>query len=200
MIYKPFSACLIRGLAADDYDLPLSHGDMARLAIILPPNESMYLTLRDGYKYEEILIANTCGNIQITARGVGNTTANKFPAGTAVCFDVTIEIVKDLICHHDCCADPECPCEAISITGALLPDGLVGQAWEGSVIFSGDQPMVLTTSSMPGWMSTQIGPNFIKLYGVPTNAGPISIAVAGTNCAGVNVITSAPSFVVTQPD
>jgi hypothetical protein len=195
MIYKPFNAMLIHSLDKQDTELPISETDKARLLEIVPIGESIPLVLHDDFWSEEILVRNSA-DVFIVERGEH---PRRFPRGSVLCFEVTVGVVKDLICTHNCCDDEPCPCQPISIAGILLPVGKVGELWQGTAIFQGDLPMALTASGLPPWTTVVAGPNFLSFTGTPTvplEGG--NIAIAGTNCAGSNVVTATGVLTISE--
>jgi hypothetical protein len=119
---------------------------------------------------------------------VGETEPRKFPRGSCLCFEVTLSVVREEICHYDCCAEGDCACQVVEAAGMVLPPATAGQPWEGSVIFKGDLPMVMGAGALPAWMQAETGPNYLRLYGTPSGIGVYSIAVAASNCAGSAVV------------
>lgn len=187
MIFKPFAAVLNRTLEKDSHALPLTDSDQTRLLAQLPEGEETLLVVRDGLYTEEIRVANSEGYPLITERGVGETEARKFPRGSCLSFEVTLSVLREEICNYDCCADGDCGCEAVAAAGMVLPQAAAGQAWEGSVIFKGDLPMVMGADGLPAWMEAEIGPNYLRLHGTPSGVGVYNIAVAASNCSGSQV-------------
>jgi hypothetical protein len=197
MILFPFTAFLVQSLDKTGAALPLKEDDKARLIDLLPPGETTLLVLRDDVYTEEIEVENTCGDIIIKNRGLNGTTARKFPRGSAVCFEVTVSVVKYLICNYDCCLEGVPAPTPVSITAAYFPNGTVTVDWSGIVIFEGTDPLILAISDLPAWATATVGPNFIKVEGTPTYAEQVTLSVAGTNAAGI-VTTQVESFTIAQ--
>jgi hypothetical protein len=181
MLFKPFTAVLNRTLEKDSYALPLSEENETRLLAQLPEGEETLLVIRDGLYSEEIRVVSDSGYIRIAERGVGETEPRKFPRGSCLCFEVTLSVVREEICHYDCCAEGDCACLPAEAAGRVLPPATAGQPWEGSVIFKGDLPMVMGAGALPAWMQAETGPNYLRLYGTPSGIGVYSIAVAASN-------------------
>jgi hypothetical protein len=160
------------------------------LLALLPEDEQIPLTLRDGTRYEEILVSAESDLLFINERGVDGTEAHKFPCGTRVTYEVTRTVVKDYVCHYDCCVNDPCPAEPVNCEAVLLPEGYVGIPWQGSAIFSGSGPMVLAAEGLPTWMAAEVGANYIQLHGTPTEAGNVSLTVVGVNAAKTLSITT----------
>jgi hypothetical protein len=184
MIYKPFSAQLVRHLDRTDMYLPLAEGDLARLANLLDGGESTLLVLQDGMNSEEIKVREECGDVIIAERGLGGTEVWKFPRGSTLCFKVTLSVVKDLICNWDCCQEEGCPCEQVSNAGVLLPAGRVGVSWQGVVIFNGTTPIQMLAKTLPSWMTVTYSTRTATLSGTPSAVGTFTVEVAATNCSG----------------
>jgi hypothetical protein len=195
MILKPFTAVLVRSLDKESHALPLCEEDRTRLLAQLPPDESALLVLRDDAYTEEIEVENVCGQPIIKERGLGDTEARKFPRGSVLCFEVTVSVVRHLICNYDCCAETPCPAEPAAVEAFHLQDGQVGQPWTGLAVFSGSTPMQRAVSQRPGWMTAETGANFIRLAGTPTGLETVQLSVAGTNAAGT-VVTAHRAFTV----
>ncbi|MDR1872006.1 MAG: hypothetical protein LBS60_08865 [Deltaproteobacteria bacterium] len=195
MILKPFSAILVRSMDKEDYALPLNLEDRNRLLAQLPVGESTYLVLRDDIYTEEIEVENACGDLLVKARGLGETIPRKFPRGSAVCFDLTLTVVKYLICNHDCCAGGSCAPVPIEIIELYLPNGSANTPWSGVVIFGGSEPMELSCGNVPSWITPSVGRNYIKLEGTPTSPGSYNLSIAGTNASGL-VVTSVGTILI----
>ncbi len=105
-------------------------------------------------------------------------------------------VIKDLICNYSCCEDADCPCIAVTYTASSIPTGNVGKEWQGSVIFSGDLPMVAAIASAPEWMKVVQQNNALVLTGTPDAEGTFPFSVAATNCNGTKLATQALSVTV----
>lgn len=193
MIIKPFGATFRAVLEADSGYLPLSNDDNTKLLGLLPEGEEMLLTIQDNLYHEWVKAENQCGTIIIT-RGIDGSEPRKFPKGSCIFFETSVPVIKWLICNHNCCDGP-CPCEPVDYAGAVIPAGVVGQPWEGSVLFTGDTPMTFGVDNLPSWMTATNGANYVRLSGTPVAAGTFSLSVAAGNCDGAAVATH--SIVVT---
>lgn len=187
MIFKQYSAILNAALEKDASILPVSADDAARLASILPAGESIALLIKDGVNTEEVLAVNECGII-ILDRAQGDTDARKFPKGSCVYHAMTYSAVSWLICNLDCCGD-DCPCTPVTYAGNALSVGYVGRSWVGNVVFTGSTPMTITAASLPSWVTTTRGANYLRMSGTPTGVGSWSFSVTATNCGGANTVT-----------
>jgi hypothetical protein len=183
MILERFSALINHSLDIDDYELPLATVDRDRLLTLVPVGESIPLTISDGLYKEDLTINNEAGSL-IVVRGQA---PRKFPRGSILCFEITIAVIKYLICNYDCCSDVPCPKEPISVSGTMIEDAKVGVPWHGAVVFRGD-PKVFATTPLPTWMTWAAGANYITLEGEPTEAGNVTLAVSVTDNAGNLVV------------
>jgi hypothetical protein len=169
---------------------------MTRLLSLIPDGETSLLVLRDNLYVEEIEVQNIDGVITIKTRGLDETEARRFPRGTCLSFDVTLSVVKHLVCNYDCCADSPCQIDPVTVTGVHLPQATVGQNWSGLIIFGGTPPLLLAPGvGLPSWTQAEVGENYIKFSGTPTVAGSVSVTVAGTNATRTLVAQSFPLMV-----
>lgn len=185
MNLKPFSAHLADVLAVDDVYLPLSQTDTARLQAYLPNDgDEAYLVITDGVYRENVLVTLLHGTL-VATRGI-DSDAHKFPKGSCIFFEVSIPVVKWLICNHNCC-DGDCPVDAVKAQGVVLPTATVGLPWVGTAVFSGDLPMQIGVTGLPSWVTaTQRGTTLV-LTGTPTGAGTYAISIAAANNGGQNI-------------
>jgi hypothetical protein len=185
MRYLRYEAVLRRPLEADGTTLPVSRDDHDRLALLLPPGETALLVLRDDLHREEVEVAVQGGYPVLVRRGIDGP-AHKFPKGSAIGFEVTVAMVKHLICHHECCPEGPCPVEPPAVAGTSLPTAADGVPWEGTVIFTGGLPMQFGTGPLPAWVSVDAGPNHVRLHGTPPDGGwDMPVTVAAANGSGV---------------
>lgn len=192
MKYDPLSLHLADALEAADVYLPLDTKDTAKLKEYLPDGEQVYLTITDGTWKEYVLAENKAGTV-VLKRGV-DSEARKFPRGSCVVAELSIPLVKWLICNYECC-DGDCPVDAVAAAGAVIPNGTVGNSWEGFFVFSGTLPIAVGVTGAPSWMSTESGPNYVRMHGTPTAAGTFTVSAAGTNQGG-NVVVQQGTFTV----
>lgn len=196
MLLKSISLNLANTLPADSVYLPLSVDDAARLrALLAEDGEQIYLTITDGVFREYVLATNQSGTI-VLGRGI-DSEARKFPKGSCVFFENSIPVTKWLICNYECCQG-DCPVEPVASAGSVLPPGKVGNAWEGSFVFSGDLPMAFAVTGMPGWMSATYSGNYVRLSGTPTAAATHSLSVAASNGNGANIAVAQGAVTITQ--
>jgi hypothetical protein len=185
MIHSYFISKLKHTLHIGQNNLPISAGDLGQLIALIPLQEKMLLVLRGCNKYEQIEIENYNGlDIYITRRGLGGSREQEFCPGDLVQYEITTEVVKDIVCNYDCCGDVPCPKEPVSVAGSLVTDGKVGEPWHGTVIYKGDLPIIFATAPLPAWMSYTTGPNFIEFSGTPTEAGDITLSVSAADTLG----------------
>ncbi|MDR1313713.1 MAG: hypothetical protein LBQ12_08455 [Deltaproteobacteria bacterium] len=198
MIFKPFFSHLARHMEDDELVLPVSsRGEARLLGLLRQEGETMYLALRDNRHEEEIEVGIVCGKLVVLERGVGGTSAHRFPQGSEVSFKVTVSVVEKLICTYDCCSEP-CPCAPVAYAGCSLPEATVGTKWHGAVLFAGDGPITIV-HELPHWMSSKRDERTLKLSGTPPEAGKCSFTVAAANCNGKHVAVNALQFTVSEP-
>lgn len=194
-----FSANINGRLESTDVYLPLNPPAEADLLNILAdPASYIILTLKGERFIETVKATNQQGTI-ILERGLEGTTPVLHHFGTCIS-SVTptiLAVIKDLICNYSCCEDGDCPCTAVEYVASTLPVGHVGQAWQGSVVFSGSLPMTVAVAATPAWMHAIQHGNSVFLSGVPDMAGTFTFSAAATNCNGTNIATQALSAAVT---
>lgn len=197
IILKPISLSLSGILYPDDVYLPLHREDHAKLMALIPNDEDgIYLTISDDLNKEYVLAFNQRGTI-VLARGV-DSEPRKFPRGSCVFFENSIPVTKWLVCNHNCC-DGDCPVDGVKPAGGVLPTATVGNAWEGTVVFSGDLPMAFGITGLPSWCRAEHEGNFVKLSGIPVASGSFSIAVSACNNRGRDVAVQQFTLVVIDP-
>ena len=182
MILKAMSFNLNSKLEASDIYLPLATADMAALKDLILEGEETFLTLAWDMVKEYVKVKNVSGTI-LLERGI-DSNAVAFPKGSCLYFENSIPVTKWLICNYECCTG-ECPVDPVGSAGVLLPDAKVGNAWEGSFVFSGDLPMSFGVSNMPNWMRATYEGNHVKLSGTAV-AGTYTVSVAASNNRGQN--------------
>ena len=193
MILQAMSFNLNNKLEAADIYLPLATADMAALTALVPEGEETILTLAWDMVKEYVKVKNESGTI-LLERGI-DSKAVAFPKGSCLFFENSIPVTKWLICNYECC-EGECPVDAVAFSGAVLPNGKVGNAWEGSFVFSGDLPIVFGVTGMPDWMTATYAGNYVKLTGTPVAAGTFSISVAASNDRGKNLAVAQDTLTV----
>lgn len=180
-----FQTYLTACLEADDLDLPVSKDSNNRLLSQLNPGEFTFLTISVAPNMrEDVMLSNISGTL-ILERGINGTTPLRFPRGSMVMFEVTTAVVKWLVCNHDCCADE--PCEAVppEETWSNFPDGKAGIPWVGTVVFSGSLPMQIGVSSLPSWITAEVGKTSVVFRGTPpASTSAVSVSCAATNMSG----------------
>lgn len=167
-------------LLSTDRSLHLERRQQEELFASLAEGESTYLVLDDGRSKEIVLVTNSCDQL-LLERGQDGTTPKTFACGAAASFEMVPAVIRYMICTETCV---ECECSPVSFSGSVTPEIVVGQSWEGSAIFSGDTPMALAVQGAPSWMEVIVGVNYIRMSGVPTSAGPVTLSVAASNCGG----------------
>lgn len=181
MILKNVSVSLNDFIEADDLYLPLTAGDLEKIKAVVPDGEQIYLVIEDNLYKENVLATNNAGYISVE-RGI-DSLARKFPRGSCVSFQVTIPVVKWLICNYECCAS-DCPVAEVTAQGVVSPIGTVGKPWAGSAIFAGDLPMLFGIAGLPNWCTATWSGNSVKFEGTPNVAGNWVVSVSATNNKG----------------
>lgn len=171
-------------------EIPANH--LQQLLARMGEDTFTYLAICDPVNYEIVKATASCGGIVIERAQAGTTEAN-FPAGATVSHVVTYEGVRYLICNEECCTD--C-CDAVAYAGSDIPQGTVGVAWEGTVMFSGSLPIALVSNNTPAWMTVTMHTTHVKLSGIPTEEGAFTFAVAATNCYGKQAVETVTLTIV----
>lgn len=188
MILKPIDNLILNDvLEKDDHYLPLSTSDMSKLVAHLPDGEEAFLTIKDNLYTEHIRVENQCGTI-VVERGV-DSTARRFPRGSCVFFEVSVPLVKWLICNYDCCENSDCICEPVTVNKVFLPKAVVNSQYLGYIDFNGTRPMNFAVSNVPEWLEVSKQGNRIYVGGVATATGHFTFSVSATNCAGASTIS-----------
>ncbi len=84
-------------------------------------------------------------------------------------------------------------CIGVSIPATSLPNATVGVAYDVTIPFSGDAPVILTAFDVPAWMDHDILTGSVHLTGSPAAGDEgtgITVSFTLSNCAGANT----PSF------
>lgn len=195
MILKPLNIALSDRLDKADTYLPLTTADLAKLTAIVPNGEQIILTITDDLNKEYVLATNSNGTITLE-RGV-DSDAQTFPKGSCVFFENSIPVTKWLICNYECCQG-DCPVEAVAAAGIVLPSGKVGNAYNGSVVFSGALPMAMGVTGLPSWATATQVNSYIKITGVPTATGSFPISVSACNDNGKNIVVQHGTIVIAE--
>lgn len=199
LVNEYFSAYTTEKMAADDVYLPLCDSAKADLLKLLEDNDDhMWLSLVDESRMETVRAINDHGTL-ILERGMEGTAAVAHPLGTCVraVSPTIVALVKDLVCNYSCC-EGGCPCTPASYAGSVIPEAIVGVKWEGSVVFSGDQPMQLAVNGGPAWLSVKAVGSVIMLSGVPNRSGEYYFSAAASNCGGTVVASEVLRLVVRE--
>lgn len=195
MILAPVNIALADRLDKSDTYLPLTKADLAKLTAVIGNGEQIFLTITDELNKEYVLATNSNGTITIE-RGI-DSVAQTFPKGSCVFFENSIPVTKWLICNYECCSG-DCPVEAVKAAGVVLPSGKVGNAYSGSIIFSGALPMAMGITGLPSWAEAQQVNSYVKITGVPTATGSFPISVSACNDNGKNIVVQQGSIVITE--
>lgn len=98
-----FNSNTIDKLLDTDLDLPIYEQHLSLLrARLANDGDYTYLVLNDGTQTEAVRVANHGGFLKLL-RGLEDTTATSFPAGTCVRWEITPSAVRDIICQMECC-------------------------------------------------------------------------------------------------
>lgn len=197
MILKPVSAVLNGVLEKTDTYLPLSQADTNRLLALIPDADEMILTLQDNMYTEYVSVSNQCGTLLVT-RGV-DSEPRKFPKGTCLFFETSLPVVKWLICNYNCCEDGDCDCVAAAVERSSFPTAVVGEPWEGRVLYEGSTPIKFQALA-PDWVETTVYERLVVFTGTPTARGTHSITVSATNCAGETSVLNEFQVNIVEPD
>lgn len=193
-----FSAFINAGLQPTDVYLPLAPPARADLIALLPNTDDyIFLTLKGDTHMETVKCRNEGGTL-IIDRALEGTTAALHHYGTCVTAvaPAIFAVIKDMVCNYNCCADGECPCVPVAFAGDVFPEAHVGVAWMGSVLFTGDTPILMGAEGAPDWMTVTQQSGLLRLAGTPYAAGTFSFSVAATNCNGTNIVTKPLSLTV----
>lgn len=102
-----FRAALSDTLPMGAVALPLCADATAWVAAQLGSSDHAWVTIHDDLGAEVVRLS-VFGGVLSISRGRDGTTARQFPAGVCVSGELTAAAVKDLLCHYDCCATPQC--------------------------------------------------------------------------------------------
>ena len=183
MIYRDFHARLAAALDAASDTLPLTAGDEARLLDILPSGEEILLVLCDGLWKEQIKVSRTGDFLLVTGRRLEGEEPRVFPKGSAIAFEVTVAVVRRLAADHH---SDTLPAEVSTV---VVPDGKVGEPWQGVVVFLGGRVKV-SVCPLPDWVFAEEFPGHVAFSGTPPEAGTFSFAVAASNGTGYPAIAT----------
>lgn len=94
-------------LPAGGVTLPVCPETAAWIAQQLGTTDHAWIVVRDTVGAEVMRLSVFGGALSIS-RGRDGTQARNFPPGACVSGEMTGAAVKDLLCHYDCCASPQC--------------------------------------------------------------------------------------------
>lgn len=191
-----FSAYTSAVMQAGDNYLPLCASAESDLVKLLGEDGYTYLSILDDTNMEAVKVTNDHGTL-VVERGLEGTKAVTHPSGSCVksVSPVVLAAVKDLICNYDCCSG-DCVCVPVSKHFLDIPQGKVGQAWTGAVVFDGAPPVTCGVGDVPAWLSAKSMGSAIILSGTPTKAGEYIISFAATNCNGTAVHTGTAKIII----
>lgn len=185
MITSPINFVLTDVMDVGDNFFPISAADDARLRAHIPEGEAIILTIRDNLYSEHVRVEHQCDGGFTVVRGV-DSQARRFPKGSCVFFEITVPLVKWLICNYDCCQG-DCNVTPVSIETENLPTAIMGQPWQARVRVSGTPPLNITSSGAPTWVSAVYDEDSVTFSGTPPSAGGFTLSVAATNSWGREV-------------
>lgn len=191
-----FTAFLTAPLEESGKYITLTKEATSDLASILKDSGSyIYLTLRDDANIETVR-AHLEQGILIVDRGLSGTEAVKHPIGTCVSSvsPTVIAVIKDLICNYDCCESGDCPKTPAEFLSVYTPSGSTGTAYRGTIDFTGTDPVQVTVSGAPDWLTvTRTGSSLI-LSGTPASSGDVTFSIALTNLNGTKTAVKTITF------
>ena len=194
-----FSAYIVDALLPGDVHIPLSAAAEADLKALLASEGSyVYLTIRDELNAETVKCSLSAGTL-VLERGLEGTEAVKHPYGSCVSTvsPTVMAVVKDLICHYDCCEDGDCTAVPVSFGVPTAPAGTAGTPWLGSVDVGGSDPVTLDASAAPSWMTVRrAGRNTVLMSGTPPSPGSVSFSLYAVNLNGTETASAQIAFTV----
>ena len=188
---ETFEAITTTAISSDDTYLPLVTAAESDLKTLLSDDGAyIFLAVADCSSYEVVKVT-VKADVLTMERGQGGTCAVAHGCGARVFAPspLLVATVKDLICNYDCCEDPCCETEPVTIAGAVVPPATMGTRWDGYVVFTGSGTVNAGVNNTPSWMNVEYQNKTLHLYGTPDTAGTFTVSVAGTNCYGENVVT-----------
>lgn len=196
MVTEFFSAYLTAVLEENGKYISLTSEATADLASMLKASGSyIYLTLRDDANIETVR-AHLEQGLLIVDRGLSDTEAVKHPVGTCVSSvsPTVVAVIKDLICNYNCCEDGDCPKTPVAFTTIYTPSGSTGTAYRGTVEFTGTDPVQVTVSGAPDWLTVTRTGTSLTLTGTPVSSGDVTFSIALTNMNGTQTAVKTISF------
>lgn len=94
-------------LAASDVVLPVCPEVAVWIHQQLGTSDHAWIVIRDTVGAEVVRLS-VFGGVLSIERGRDGTQPRNFPPGACVSGEMTGAAVKDLLCHYDCCAEPQC--------------------------------------------------------------------------------------------
>ena len=193
-----FSALLNRAMDPADVYLPIDASAEADLKALLADEGSyVYLTIRDELNAETVKCSLSGGTL-VLERGLEGTQGVRHPYGSCVSTvsPTVMAVVKDLICHYDCCEDGGCTAVPVSFNTVNTPPASVGASWQGSVELDGSDPVTLDASAAPSWMTVRRYGHLVLMKGTPSSAGNVSFSLYAVNLNGTETASAQIAFTV----
>jgi hypothetical protein len=149
-----------------------------------------YLTITDGTKSEVVKV--TCVSGQVT---MVRTQGKNFASNTCVRYQVTTDVVCDLIAQGGCSATASCT--PIGKATSSFQSAVVGAQWVGVVVFPNGTGIDVTVK--PSWVTQEISAGTVTFKGTPpTISSDVSFVVVGTGCNG-SISTFTGSIGICEP-
>lgn len=199
LVTEFFTASLADRLGPDGAALPLSDAARADLFRLLADKDAhTYLTIRSDAVIETVR-AHVKGGVIVLDRGLEGTEPVTHHVGACVSSvsPTVIAAIKDLVCNHQCC-DDGCPTIAVARANTILPNGVVGVAYEGIVSFSGTWPINISVSGAADWMRIERQGTSLHITGTPPDPGTFSFSVAASNGNGANLLSDTLAVTVKE--
>ena len=193
-----FSALLNRALGPADVHLPIDAAAEADLKALLASEGSyVYLTIRDELNAETVKCSLAAGTL-VLERGLEGTQGVRHPYGACISTvsPTVMAVVKDLICHYDCCEDGDCTAVPVSFNTVNTPPASAGTPWQGSAELDGSDPITLDASAAPSWMTVRRYGQLVLLKGTPSSAGDVNFSLYAVNLNGTETASAQIAFTV----
>lgn len=135
-----------------------------------------YLTITDGTKSEVVKV--TCVGGQVT---MVRTQGKNFASNTCVRYQVTTDVVCDLISQGGCSATENCT--PIGKPTHSFPNAVIGSQWTGVVVFP--HGTGITVTNKPSWATEEISVGTVTFTGTPVGTDTdLTFTIVGTGCNG----------------
>ena len=179
-------------------DAPRDAAAEADLKALLSGEGSyVYLTIRDELNAETVRCSLSAGAL-VLERGMEGTQGVRHPYGACVSTvsPTVMAVVKDLICHYDCCEGGDCTAVPVALHSVNAPSASVGAPWQGSAELDGSDPITLDASAAPSWMTVRRYGHLVLMKGTPSTAGNVSFTLYAVNLNGTESASAQIAFTV----